>query len=259
MKFVLYIFTTFNLVFSTYGQVSAEEWGNMHISYIREVENQLFLSDFQLGSEESIRDKNGHGVSLGWLINKNEGKFFLLNTGISHTDYQGTVEDGVNVTFEPKAGSDYEALSQSKNIFYEFDQSFTNTFISLSYTNWEITMHGIRHWKGTPIPSTYGIGLISQKVEGNTIIKGIDETLIAEATYKSGLQRFYLLGWSFNYEFLQMSFILRYVTSPVLNIKSCNTEAVGDLACDRIKAATGNRNNSPQLFTGSVFSVGMLF
>jgi hypothetical protein len=56
-----------------------------------------------------------------------------------------------------------------------------------------------------------------------------------------------------------MSFILRYVTSPVLNIESCNTEAVGDLACDRIKAATGNRNNSPQLFTGSVFSVGMLF
>ena len=259
MKFVLYILATFNLVFSTYGQVSAEEWGNMHISYIREVENQLFLSDFQMGSEESIRDKNGHGFSLGWLINKNEGKFFLLNTGISHTDYQGTVEDGVNVTFEPKAGSDYEALSQSKNIFYEFDQSFTNTFISLSYTNWEITMHGIRHWKGTPLPSTYGIGLISQKVEGNTIIKGIDETLIAEASYNSGLQRFYLMGWSFNYEFLQMSFILRYVTSPVLNIISCNTEAVGVVACDRIKAATGNRNNSPQLFTGSVFSVGMLF
>ena len=44
-----------------------------------------------------------------------------------------------------------------------------------------------------------------------------------------------------------------------INLISCNTEAVGDLACDRIKAATGNRNNSPQLFTGSVFSVGMLF
>ena len=259
MKFGFYLLTTFLMVFLTYGRVIGEEWGNMHISYIREVNNQLFLSDFQLGSEESIRDKNGHGVSLGWLINNDGEKFFLLNTGISHTDYQGTVEDGVNVTFEPKTGSDYEALSQSKNIFYEFDHSLTNTFISLSYTNWQITTHGLRHWSGTPLPSTYGIGLISQKVEGNTIIKGIDETLIAEATYNSGLQRFYLLGWSFNYEFLQMSFILRYVTSPVLNIKSCNTEAVGDLACDRIKAATGNRNNSPQLFTGSVFSVGMLF
>ena len=91
MKFVLYILTTFNLVFSTYGQVSAEEWGNMHISYIREVENQLFLSDFQLGSEESIRDKKGHGFSLGWLINNYREKFFLLNTGISHSDYQCTI------------------------------------------------------------------------------------------------------------------------------------------------------------------------
>ena len=135
MKFGFYLLTTFFMVLLTYGRVIGEEWGNMHISYIREVNNQLFLSDFQLGSEESIRDKNGHGVSLGWLINNDGEKFFLLNTGISHTDYQGTVEDGVNVTFEPKTGSDYEALSQSKNIFYEFDQSFTNTFISLSYTN----------------------------------------------------------------------------------------------------------------------------
>ena len=96
-------------------------------------------------------------------------------------------------------------------------------------------------------------------MEGNTVIKGIDETVIAEATYDSGLQRFYLLGWAFNYEFLQMSLILRYVTSPVLNIESCNSQAVGDLACDRIESATGNRNNSSQLFTGSVFSVGMLY
>ena len=64
MKFGFYLLTTFLMVFLTYGRVIGEEWGNMHISYIREVNNQLFLSDFQLGSEESIRDKNGHGVSL---------------------------------------------------------------------------------------------------------------------------------------------------------------------------------------------------
>ena len=114
------------------------------------------------------------------------------------------------------------------------------------------TIHGLKFWNGTPLPSTYGIGLISQKVEGNTLIKGIDKTIIAESSYDSGLQRFYLIGWSLNFEFLQMSFILRYVTSPILKIKNCNIEAVGELACSRIKSATGNRNNSPQIFTGGV-------
>ena len=258
MKFILF-FLAFCITFSKITKVFGEEWGNMHISYIREVNNQLYLSDFQLGSEESIKDNNGHGFSLGWLIKNEGGKFFLFNSGISNTDYHGTIEDGVNVSFKPQSGTGYESLSQSKNIFYEIDQSFTNTFISFSYTNWEITKHGLKYWNGTPIPSTYGIGLISQNVEGRTLIKGIDKTLIAEASYDSGLQRFYLIGWSFNFEFLQMSFILRYVTSPVLNIKNCNSEAVGELACSRIKSSTGNRNNSSQLFNGGVFSVGTLF
>ena len=238
--------------------VFGEEWGNWQISYIREVENQLYLSDFQLGSQETIRDEDGHGSSLGWLINNQGTEFFLLNFGISHTQYRGTVEDGVNVSFKPKTGSGFEALSESKNIFYEIDLSFTNPFISLSYTNWLITEAGLRGFR-FPLPSTYGIGLIPQKAEGNIIIKGIDGSKIAEATYDSGTQRFYLLGWKFNFEFLYLSLILRNVTSPVLHIENCNSEAVGDLACERIKAATGNRNSSTQLFTGGVFAAGILF
>ena len=252
---LLVVMTTLSIVFgkAAYG----EDWGNLSISYIREVENQLFLSDFQLGSEESIRDEEGHGIALGWLIARQETDFFLVSFGISQTAYRGAIEDGVNVSFDPKSGSGFEALSQSKNIIYEFDLSFSNPFISISYTNWFITEFGLR--SNVLLPSTYGIGLIQQNTEGNIIIKGIDGTEIAEATYESGLQRFYSMGWNFNYEFLQMSIMLRHVTSPTLQIKNCNDEAVGDLACDRIIAATGNRNNAPKLFTGGVFSVGMLF
>ena len=118
MKFILF-FLAFCITFSKITKVFGEEWGNMHISYIREVNNQLYLSDFQLGSEESIKDNNGHGFSLGWLIKNEGGKFFLFNTGISNTYYHGTIEDGVNVSFRPQSGSGYESLSQSKNIFYE--------------------------------------------------------------------------------------------------------------------------------------------
>jgi len=262
MKIIIPLIAGFCLVFVATGPTFAQaafsdDWGNMNISYIREVENQLYLSDFQLGSEESIRDEEGHGISLGWLINNKGLEFFLLSVGISNTSYRGTVEDGVNVSFEPKTGTGFDALSQSKNIFYEFDLRFSNPFISISYTNWAITWAGLQ--MRIPLPSTYGIGLISQKAEGNIIIKSIDGTEIAEATYESGMQRFYSVGWSFNYEFLLMSLVFRHVTSPTLNIKSCNADAVGDLACDRIKAATGNRNNAPQLFTGGVFTVGMLF
>ncbi len=257
MKFVFCLLTAIILAFLSFAPIFGEDWGNINISYIREVENQLFLSDFQLGSEESIRDEDGHGASLGWLINNKGTSFFLLSAGSSHTSYRGTVEDGVNVSFAPKTQTGFEALSISKNIFYEFDLSFTNPFVSVSYTNWLITYAGLE--ARIPLPSTYGIGLVFQKAAGNIVIKGIDGTEIAEATYESGTQRFYSMGWSFNYEFLQMSLIFRHVTSPILNIESCNAEAVGDLACDRIQAATGNRNNATQIFTGGVFSVGMLF
>ena len=262
MKFLLLQIAVAGLVILSihpcYAQaVFSDEWGNFTISYIREVENQLFLSDFQLGSEESIRDEEGHGFSLGMLINNKGTEFFHISAGISNTSYRGTIEDGVNVSFEPKIGTGFDALSQSKNIFYEFDLSFSNPFISISYTNWLITYWGLQFQ--IPLPSTYGIGFISQKAQGNVIIRGIDGSQIAEATYESGTQRFYSMGWSFNFEFLQISFIFRHVTSPALKIDSCNADAVGDLACARIEAATGNRNNAPQLFTGGVFTVGMLF
>jgi hypothetical protein len=237
--------------------VLAEEWGNYHISYIREVGNQLYLSDFQLGSEETIKDEDGHGISIGRFFNNNGVSFFLISLGTSQTIYRGTVEDGVNVGFTPSIGSGYEVLSSSKNIFYDVKLEFTNNYISFNYTNWNILRYSLRsHYL---LPSTYGIGLIFQTAKGNVDIKGIDDTLIARASYQSGVQRFFYLGWSVNYEFLYLSLLARYVTSPVLEIDYCNLEAVGQAACDRIEAATGNRNNSTTLFTGGVFELGILF
>ena len=84
MKFVLYILATFNLVFSTYGQVSAEEWGNMHISYIREVENQLFLSDFQLGSDIFTFET--------WFQLEGTGTSDLLSIGDYRASYGAALE-----------------------------------------------------------------------------------------------------------------------------------------------------------------------
>lgn len=235
----------------------AEEWGDYHFSYIREVGNQLYLSDFQLGSQETIKDEEGHGFSIGRFFLNDGDTFFLVSLGASQTRYKGTVEDGVNVSFEPTTGSGYDVLSTSNNIFYKVNLRFSNPYLSISYTNWHITRTSL---KGNYIlPSTYGIGAIFQEAEGNVEIMGLDDILIAEATYQSKTQYFYYLGWSLNFEFLYLSITVRYVTSPVLTIENCNVEAVGQTACDRIKAATGNRNVSTSLFTGGVLEVGMLF
>ncbi len=245
------------LVFPT-DLLIAQDWGNTHISYVREVGNQLYLSDFQLGSEETINDNEGHGISFGRLIDNQGHAFFQLSAGVTKTNYQGTVEDGVEFSFVPTEGTGYGTLSQSNNIFYEVDLQFTNPYISLNYTNWNFTRYGFEFYN-FPLPSTFGIGLVFQKAEGEVDITGIDNVLIASASYESGTQRFYYMGWSVNYEFLFISLLIRNVTSPILNIDYCNIDAVGQEACNRIEAATGNRNQSTQLFSGGVFEVGMLF
>ncbi len=238
--------------------VFGQEWGDIQLSYIREVGNLLYLSDFQLGSDEVIADQEGHGLSIGWFI-KNTGKeFFLFNIGYSETAYIGNVEDGVDVSFQPRAGTGFGALSESKNIIYEIDLRFENPFISFSYTNWDIVSFGV-HASHIPWPSTYGFGVIIQSVAGEIVIRGIDQTQIAQADYDSGLRRFALLGWDFNFEFMYVSLIFRHVESPVLNVKNCNSDAIGELACDRMLAGTGNRNAATSIFTGGVLAVGILF
>ena len=235
----------------------AEGQGGMHLSYIREVSNPLALSDFQIGSEETIRDVDGHGSALGFLLNNQGHSFWTLEIGSSRTHYEGTIEDGVNIDFSPQTGTGFEALSESKNIFYDVALDFENPYMSLTYTNWKIVEYSLRgHYL---LPSTYGIGLIKQKASGLVTIRGIDDSEIATATYKSGDRRFFGMGWEVNFEFLYLSLLFRNVEAPELEILSCNEAAVGELACARIRSATGNRNNQTAIFNGGVFKAGFMF
>ncbi len=255
LRLAVLVFALLQMPGWTYAQ---EQWGNMHISYIREVDNQLSLSDFEMGSTETIRDREGHGSAIGWFF-ANDGKsFFLLDVGYSQTRYKGEVEDGVDVTFAPKAGTGYEPLSQSRNIVYDVDLHFDNPYVGIIYTNWALTLYGLQYGH-FPLPSTYGFGLISQNARGGVKIRTTEGVEIAEATYKSGLQRYFLIGYSFNVEFVYVSIVLRHVTSPELEITDCNEEAIGQSACDRFRAASGNRNQASTIFTGGLLSVGIMF
>lgn len=239
-----------------FSKIWAEE-GPLRISYIREVENQLYLSDFQLGSNETIRDQDGHGFSLGWLFFDDGLEFFELDVGLSYTKYKGTIEDGVNVEFVPQPDSGFDSLSESKNIIYDVDLNFRNPYVGLNYTNWRVVGFGFRG--RVLLPATYSAGAIFQKAEGQVRIKGTDGTEIAKASYRSATQYYGGVGWSYHLEAFYLTLLLRYVTSPVLEIESCNEVAIGEAACKRVQAATGNRNNSLQLFTGGVLSAGILF
>ncbi|MDH5559662.1 MAG: hypothetical protein OEY59_02255 [Deltaproteobacteria bacterium] len=245
------------LTLSTLTGVSiAEEWGNTHLSYIREVYNTISIRDFQLGGKESIRDHDGHGVSLGYLLLNKGVQMISLDAGTSHTRYNGTVHGGANFSFQPQTGSGFESLSGSSNITYEFDLDFVNPFISLNYTNWHITRISIE--SRLFLPSTYGVGVVYQKAQGSVLIKSESGVKIAEAEYESGLRRFFQFGWGFNYEFGFFSIMFRNMLLPTLKVLNCNETAVGKTACERIYAATGNRNQS-QIITGGVLTTGILF
>ncbi|MDT8447477.1 MAG: hypothetical protein RRB13_11350 [bacterium] len=231
--------------------------GGLHIDYLREVSNELYLSDFQLGSTERIRDYQGHGFALGYVPSNDSKSFWNLEAGSSSTHYKGRIEDGVSVDFSPQAGAGFDALSQSNNIFYEVDLEFINHFVGLAYTNYDWAAAQMR---GAGFGfATFGLGVIQQTTGGQVSIQGIDGTEIATAHYQSGIQRYVSFGWSFNYDFLFFDLGLRLVTSPILQIDTCNREAVGETACQRIEAATGNRNLSGQAFAGGVFKVGVFF
>lgn len=236
--------------------LAAAEEGDFYLAYVREVGNQLYLSDFQLGSQEAIRDQDGHGTALGWLLNYTGYSFWNFEIGRSTTLYQGRVEDGVNVDFSPQAGSGYGAVSESKNIYYDVDLTFDNPYFALQYTNWLIPQEALK--QGYWAPSTFVIGVIQQKAQGEVSIKA-KKVEIATAEYDSGNRKYYALGWSFKWEFVYFGIIFRNVQQPMLQITSCNEAAVGSLACERINAATGNRNQTAAVFNGGLLQLGMFW
>lgn len=100
--------------------------------YFYEVGNQIPLSDFALGSAEKIKDKDGNGMGFSWVIREGNKLKLELDLGYSRTVYNGQVEDGVEVTFEPQAGTGYEVLPSSKNVVYDFDLIFQNPYIGFN-------------------------------------------------------------------------------------------------------------------------------
>ena len=211
--------------------------------YFYEVGNQIPLSDFALGSSEKIKDKDGNGLGFSWVIREGNKLKLELDLGYSRTVYKGQVEDGVEVTFEPQAGTDYEVLSSSKNVVYDFDLIFQNPYIGFNAV--------IDYFR-------IGGGKIIQSVEGDVTLYA-ENIEIAKAKYETKNQLYGLIGLDFNLEGLYFGSLLRAFEAPSLKITSCNKEALGTLVCSRINGATGNRNLRSNSFGEGVLQIGLMF
>jgi hypothetical protein len=213
------------------------------IYYLYEVGNEIQLSDFEMGSDEKIKDKDGNGIGFNWLLKKGEKVILELDGGYSRTIYKGQVEDGVEVSFSPQAGEGYDALSSSKNVTYDFDLEFQNPYIGLNvgYENFRI-----------------GGGRIFQSSKGDIKIYAEDFEIV-RAEYETGTQLYYQLGFELHLEDLFFKAFFRAFEAPALNITYCNAAALGTLVCNRIEGATGNRNNRSTSYGEGLLEFGMYF
>ena len=226
------------------GEVNAEVPSySMRVYYFYEVGNQIPLSDFALGSTELIRDKDGNGAGFSWVIREGNKLKLELDFGYSQTVYQGKVEDGVDVTFEPQAGQGYNVLSTSKNVTYDFDLVFQNPYIGFNVVAGYFRAGG---------------GRIIQSVEGEITLTA-ENIEIATAEYETKNQLYGQVGLEFNLEGLYFAVFVRAFEAPALKITSCNEKALGSLVCSRIEGATGNRNLRSNAFGEGVIHAGFMF
>lgn len=216
---------------------------SVRIYYFYEVGNQIPLSDFALGSTEMIKDKDGNGLGFSWVIREGNKLKLELDLGYSRTVYQGEVEDGVDVTFEPQTGTGMEVLSQSKNVTYDFDLVFQNPYIGFN-----VVVGFFR----------FGGGRILQSVEGDITLYA-ENIEIAKAEYETKNQLFGQAGLDFALEGLFVGAFIRAFEAPSLKIISCNEAALGQLVCQRIRSATGNRNLRSNAFGEGVLHLGLMF
>jgi len=233
---------TLILLFSA-GVSFAENQDDDRLYYFLEVGNQIALSDFQMGSTEKIKDKDGNGVGLAFVIKEGSVLKLALDFGYSETVYKGAVEDGVDVSFTPQTGTGFETLSSSTNVKYDFDVGFTNPYLGLNLMIENFMIGG---------------GRIFQKAKGGVVLSSQDVE-IATASYQTSTQLYYQAGFHFALDSLYFGFLARGFEAPSLVIDSCNTAALGDLVCTRIKSATGNRNLRSTQFGEGVLRLGFLF
>lgn len=213
------------------------------VYYFYEVGNQIQLSDFELGSDETIRDKDGNGIGFSWIIKRGKMVNLELDMGYSRTVYQGAVEDGVTVSFSPQSGSGYEALSSSTNVTYDFDVVFQNPYVGFNVVFPYFRIGGGRLFQSTS-------GDVTLTTEGVEIVK---------AEYSTRTQLYYHLGFYLWLDDLFFGASFRAFESPELNIKSCNEAALGTLVCNRIRGASGNRNLRSNSSGEGVLQFGMVF
>lgn len=213
------------------------------IYYLYEVGNEIKLSDFEMGSDEKIRDSDGNGVGFNWLLKKGEQVILELDAGYSRTIYKGQVEDGVEVTFTPQSGEGFDVLSGSKNVVYDFDLEFQNPYLGLNigYENFRI-----------------GGGRIFQSSKGDVKIYAEDFEIV-RAEYETGTQLYYQLGFELHLEDLFFKIFFRAFEAPALKITYCNEPALGALTCKRIEGATGNRNNRSTSYGEGLLEFGIYF
>jgi hypothetical protein len=82
---------------------------------------------------------------------------------------------------------------------------------------------------------------------------------IATARYTAKTQLYGQAGFNFNLDNLFFGFLIRAFEAPSLEITSCNTAALGETVCRRIRGATGNRNLRSNAFGEGILQVGLLF
>ncbi len=216
---------------------------DLGIYYLYEVGNQIQLSDFEMGSDEEIKDKDGNGLGINWVLRRGKLVILELDFGYSHTSYKGEVEDGVDVSFAPQTGSGYEVLSSSKNVTYDFDLEFANPYVGLNIGFGNIRIGG---------------GRIFQSASGEVKIYAEDFEII-RAEYETETQLYYQLGFELHLENLFFKAYYRGFEAPSLKITYCNETALGSLVCNRIEGATGNRNNRSTTFGGGLLQFGLYF
>lgn len=211
--------------------------------YLYEVSNQLQLSDFEMGSTETIKDQDGNGLGFSFIVKKGQRITLALDMGYSKTVYRGAIEDAVSVSFEPQSGTDYEALSSSTNVTYDFDMTFSNPYVGLNVLFDHFMIGG---------------GRLMQSAEGNVVLSSQGIQLV-EATYEPGNQLYWQGGFLLNLDDLFIAILARGYEAPALKILSCNEAAVGATTCARIEGATGNRNARSTTFGEGVLRFGLLF
>jgi len=211
--------------------------------YFLEVGNQIALSDFQMGSIETIKDKDGNGLGWSFLLREGHTINLALDMGYSKTIYKGAIEDGVDVAFTPQSGTGYEILSSSTNVTYDFDVAFQNPYLGLNVLFDHFLIGGGRLFQ----TAQGGVRLSSQKIA------------IATASYKTGTQMYWIFGFHGALGNLYFGAYARGFEAPALNIDSCNIAALGELACARLQSATNNRNLRSNQFGEGILKLGLLF